>query len=138
MGYRSDVAIGIAFPNREAMIGFLTSIKLKGDVIQPEELAHYKASQDTDTVILHARFSDVKWYDSYPDVQCHHRLINTAQAEDFATAFICIGEESNDVTMDFSSGEGDDDLYSMYGVRRELIAPEDGVALSEFINTNKE
>ena len=138
MGYRSDVAIGMAFDNREALVAFLSSVKLSG-VIQPGELAHYTVTDVTHGVLLHTYFDNVKWYDSYPDVQCHVALLGAASDYGAGTAFIRIGEEMDDTEYEIHGSDSDSalDLYDMFGVTRKIDAPSAGVSISDFINTKE-
>lgn len=134
MGYRSDVAIGIAFKDKEAMVAFLSGIKLKGDVIPQCELDHYKVAYNTEMVLLVARFHDVKWYDSFPDVKCHHDLLGMASEAGCGTAFIRIGEEYNDITVELDGGTDHEfDMWGFFGVSRSIEAP-DGIDFNEYIN----
>ena len=134
MGYYSDVAIGIAFPNKEAATAFLCSVRLNNKM-PPDELAHYKVTIDPDMVVLHARFEEIKWYEAYPHVQCHHGMLGLAGDQDYGTAFVRVGEDYGDIECEIS---GEFDLWEFFGIRREVVSPDDGIALSEFINTTKE
>lgn len=134
MGYRSDVAIGIGFPNKDAMIAFLSGVKLKGDIIPMEDLAHYKVAYNTEMVLLVARFTDVKWYESALDVKCHHDLLGEAGEAGFGTAFIRIGEEYNDITVELDGGTDQEfDMWGYFNVSREVVAPT-GIDFDEYIN----
>lgn len=138
MGYRSDVAIGMSFKNREALVAFLSAVRL-GDAIQSEELDQYKVTDAGELgVLLHTHFLGVKWYDSYPDVKCHHNLLGMAAERGAGTAFIRIGEEYEDITVEIDTAEVDLDLYDFFGVSRQVHHPDDGTAISNFINTIKE
>ena len=135
MGYRSDVAVGVGLPSREAATAFLTTVRLS-NTISPEDLQEYRITVVSDEmVVLHAYFEGVKWYDSYDSVKCHHALLGRAADDGYGTAFIRIGEEYNDVTVDL---DGDFDMWGFFGVHREVVSPRDGTPISEFINTNKE
>lgn len=134
MGYRSDVAIGMSFKNREALVAFLTYVRL-GDKMPPAELEHYSVTDVGEHgVLLHARFQDVKWYESYPDVACHHALLGMARDSGSGTAFVCIGEEYNDITYDIDTADLDLDLYDFFGVVREINCPIGGAQIKDFLN----
>ena len=137
MGYRSDVAIGMSFKNREALVAFLSYVRL-GDAIQSEELDQYKVTDAGEAgVLLHTYFLGVKWYDSYPDVKCHNNLLGMAAERGAGTAFIRIGEEYEDITVEIDTAEVDLDLYDFFGVIRQINYPEDGTAIADFINTKE-
>ena len=138
MGYRSDVAIGMSFKDKGSLAAFLSYVRL-GDKMPPEELAHYTVTDAGEPgVLLHARFLGVKWYESYPDVKCHTNLMSMARDSGAGTAFVSIGEEHNDITVEIDSAEVDLDLYDFFGVIRELNSPVTGTPISEFTNANKE
>ncbi len=140
MGYYSDVAVGVGLPSREAATAFLTTVRLS-NTISLEDLQHYRITVASDEmVVLHAYFERVKWYDSYPDVKCHHELLGLAGEQGYGTAFIRIGEEYNDIAVEIDSGSTDYnfDMWDFFGVNREVVSPRDGTPISEFINTNKE
>ena len=138
MGYRSDGAIGMSFKDKGSLAAFLSYVRL-GDKMPPEELAHYTVTDAGEPgVLLHARFLGVKWYESYPDVKCHTNLMSMARDSGAGTAFVSIGEEHNDITVEIDSAEVDLDLYDFFGVIRELNSPVTGTPISEFTNANKE
>ena len=138
MGYRSDVAIGMSFKDKGSLAAFLSYVRLGGKM-PTEELAHYTVTDAGEPgVLLHARFPGVKWYESYPDVKCHTNLMSMARDSGAGIAFVSIGEEHNDITVEIDSAEVDLDLYDFFGVIRELNSPVTGTPISEFINTNKE
>lgn len=133
MGYRSDVAIGMSFKNREALVAFLSYVRL-GDAIPSEELDQYKVTDAGEAgVLLHAYFLGVKWYDSYPDVKCHNNLLHMAAESGAGTAFVRIGEEYNDIEYNIDMADVDLDLYGFFGVSRQVHHPDDGTAISDYM-----
>ena len=138
MGYRSDVAIGMSFKDKGSLAAFLSYVRLGGKM-PTEELAHYTVTDAGELgVLLHAYFYSVKWYESYPDVKCHTNLMSMARDSGAGTAFVSIGEEPNDITVEIDTAEVDLDLYDFFGVSRQINSPDTGTPISEFINTNKE
>jgi hypothetical protein len=114
MGYRSDVAYKIKFDDEGQWNVFLLEAKSK-----PETRACF---EDEDLTVVHEereiRFSAcaVKWYPDYPDVKCHHILMelcdeyNERQEKNFVDGgttnikepvvsylFRRIGEEEDDI-----------------------------------------
>lgn len=130
MGYRSDVSLGIAFPSREALVAFVTKVKLT-DAMLPTEWQWYNVLEvgDDGAALLYAVFRDVKWYDNYEDVQCHTALLELAADDGLDTAFIRVGEEYGDVCVEIHMNADNIDLYDFFDVRREMIAPEGGEPL---------
>ncbi len=138
MGYRSDVAIGMSFKDKGSLAAFLSYVRL-GDKMPPEELAHYTVTDAGEPgVLLHARFLGVKWYESYPDVKCHINLMSMARDSGAGIAFVSIGEEHNDITVEIDSAEVDLDLYDFFGVIRELNSPVTGTPIKDFLGADKE
>lgn len=138
MGYRSDVAIGMSFKDKESLVAFLSYVRL-GNKMPADQLACYTVTDvGEEGVLLHASFRDVKWYDNYPDVKCHHDLLGMAAESGAGTAFIRIGEEYNDITYEIDTANVDLDLYDFFGVSRQVHHPDDGATISDFINTTKE
>jgi hypothetical protein len=104
MGYRSDVSIAIYGPEH-AMVPFVAAQRMAatsplvtehehvdiygfGMVIGGENLRH---------TIIKTTMENVKWYDSYPDVQAWENLMKDAEANpDLSVEFIRIGEDTED------------------------------------------
>lgn len=138
MGYRSDVAIGMAFANREAVTAFLAEVRLK-NTISSEDLAHYSITEvDDKMTLLHTRFEWVKWYDTYPDVKCHLDMLHMARESGAGTALVRLGENDDDIEQDIDNGYGDYDMWEFYGVRRELHAPDAGTSIKDLLNNTQE
>ena len=99
MGYRSNVALGIAFVNRAAAREFV----LKMQACQPEDmrqaLSEYAVVCDSNAqepVMFLAHFENVKWYPSYPDVIAHDGLRSLAEEAGATTRFVRVGEDIGD------------------------------------------
>ena len=138
MGYRSDVALGMSFKNREALVAFLSAVRL-GEKLLPEELANFTVTDAGEAgVLLHASFVNVKWYESYEDVKRHTNLLGMACESGAGTAFVRVGEDYNDITVEIDTAEVDLDLYDYFGVSRQVSYPDTGIDISDYINTNKE
>ena len=132
MGYRSDVALGVGFKNREALVAFLSAVRL-GDKMPAEHLACYKVTEvSPDMILLHATFMDVKWYDSYSDVQCHNGLLVEAAAHGAATAFVRVGEELDDNEVNIDNDD-DLDMWSFFHISRRLVTPDEGIDISDYM-----
>jgi hypothetical protein len=129
MGYRSTVAYTIRFvvPDDEKTYGqvrdsfytFIAEAKSKDTVAG----AFLDEDLTVDEENLQIRFfaDNVKWYESYPDVQCHECLMGLARewADDndyIGGAFARIGEETND-NVEEVWGQGE---YEWVGVHRSI------------------
>jgi hypothetical protein len=99
MGYRSDVAYVIKFKDiaqRDAFVGLMMA-KNDANITQAiEETEH----DDTEDPIITFKVGDVKWYDSYPDVQVHHQMMRDAtELYEAEWRFVRIGEEQTDIEV---------------------------------------
>jgi hypothetical protein len=115
MGYRSEVAYAISFPDAGKKQAFVAAVKLGADEHQIEALSELDERKDT---LLFGHFCDVKWYDTFEEVQAHHQLMDMV-VEDFKGSyyFVRIGEEYDDV--DVQSG-GDYPPYEYINVHRSI------------------
>lgn len=131
MGYRSNVAYTIRFVheddtnNKQSFYTFLAEAKSNA-----ASAACFGEQGWAEFEIDEARFSinfateDVKWYESYADVQCHEALINLASEwvndEDnnsgIAYKFVRIGEDNEDIEV----REGGDVDYNWAYVNRSI------------------
>jgi hypothetical protein len=113
MGYRSDVAIGIAFKDRETAQRFVATAIVAYPLAQ-EELSYYEVVVHNGFVVLTMYAESIKWYDGFPDVDIHDTMMNLAH-EQFGAAwrFVRIGEDNTD-TVDVTS------LPSDYGLHETL------------------
>jgi hypothetical protein len=142
MGYRSDVALGIAFPNNAALVSFLTAQKLTGtkemqEAIKQFGVTHMSAAYK-EYVVLWVYEEQVKWYPDYPEVMAYNQIIQNAKDLDYSTIEIEIGEETNDIKFEVYQGEKSDSacLYDVFGIQREIVRPESWQDISSFVKEN--
>lgn len=106
MGYRSDVAYVIKFENMDTLNAFKVST-----LFEDKDMRGALDECETDEKRVLIRFSaeSVKWYESYPDVDSHERLISAACDEPFKAGvrFVRIGEDYDDIEV---RDQGDDML----------------------------
>lgn len=116
MGYRSDVGYVIKFPNEDALNAFKVST-----LFEDKELRDALAECETRNLAITFHAESVKWYESYPYVDSHERLLSAACEEPFnaGVRFIRVGEEYDDVEV---RDMGDDrlDAYAYITVHRSL------------------
>jgi hypothetical protein len=132
MGYRSDVAYTIRFKTEEDYHLFVLEAKAN-----PEIAGALDECECNDRRFrIDFRAEDTKWYDSYPDVAMHEKLIDQAQewvdecthreikdggsghdAYRLGYVFVRIGEDDNDVVR----LEGGNNGYDWLSVRREIV-----------------
>lgn len=120
MGYRSDVAYAIQFKDADERATFRDVMLHKNDthITQAlEEVSDYRDGFKDVYIVF--KINDVKWYDSYPDVQAHRRLMEQAcELFDASYRFLSIGEDgAEDYNAD---GPNEDNLYDMIQAVHEL------------------
>jgi hypothetical protein len=74
MGYRSEVAYKIMFYEEAQWNVFILEAKSKPETRACFEDECLTVDYDKRAIMFYA--DDVKWYDSYEDVQCHHDLMH--------------------------------------------------------------
>jgi hypothetical protein len=117
MGYRSDVAYKIKFDDEGQWNVFLLEAKSK-----PETRLCF---EDEDLTVVHDKHEirfvacAVKWYPDYPDVKCHHRLMELCdeyneRGDEYVCAWLFrrIGEEEDDIEHQ-TGGEPDWDWIEL-------------------------
>lgn len=117
MGYRSEVGYVIKFHEKEVYDQFKVQYKLDDtfkECWRDEEAGSLEWNEEG----LHIRFEvhDVKWYDDFPDVQCHRALLDLASEYDekykgVEWRFVRVGEEEGDVVSEV--GGTPDYVYSL-------------------------
>lgn len=142
MGYRSDVALGVAFPNTEALISFVSAQRITGDKHMQEAIKEYKVTHMSsgwgEGVVLWTFFVGVKWYSDYPDVRAHQMIIANATTLEYSTVEIEIGEEVNDAKFEVDYRDKSDGgmLYECFNVRREIEEPDTSEDIASFVKEN--
>jgi hypothetical protein len=129
MGYRSEVAYVIRFNSKADMGVFINVQLVKKDehITQAlKELTQIDTTADEGLLFFYA--DDVKWYDSFPEVQAHTQLYKDAveMFDDACYIFLRCGESVDDVEEE---GEGDDcwDLCDYITISRPTISVDTGI-----------
>lgn len=135
MGYTSDALLAVAFETKE-QLEEVWAIYCLHKFVQEHDLAKAwtrtdKAWTHTDTVYptLWVSVQNVKWYESYEDVQGFEHMHTVAQTfadeRDFKYAWIKyrVGEDINDIEVvdDANSEDLREYLYDHSYIRREII-----------------
>jgi uncharacterized membrane protein YkoI len=115
MGYRSEVAYAVSFPDAEHKGAFVAAIKLGGDQHQIEALSELN---ELDDKVLVGHFCDVKWYESFEEVKSHHELMDMA-VEEFKGSYVFarIGEEYDDVEF---KNDGSNPPFDRIDIHRSI------------------
>jgi hypothetical protein len=132
MGYRSDVVMQITADGRNTRVmrEFIGKIKLAHE----EFLGEWNAEEygwDEDTFVFSV--SDIKWYESYPEVKRVEAIwVMAKEMDGLSGKFVRIGEEYDDIETEVF-GDHYPDVYvnrsfdfdgSMLGERRTADAQE--------------
>ena len=120
MGYRSDVAYKIKFSDEGQWNLFMLEAKSKPETRLCFEDENLTVVHDQQEIRFFA--NDVKWYESYEDVICHHNLLDLCDEynERQEKAFVHT-KEVGSITPPWASylfrrvGESDDDIDDKYG-----------------------
>lgn len=133
MGYRSEVSIAV-YGEYDKMAAFIAAARLTEDfstVWEECEMYPYTvkfSNGDTSKMyMLCASFCDVKWYESYLDVQAWQRFLDrAAKAEEAGVnyEFTRVGEEYTDVVYE-CSGEDVEYFVRPYTQISEDLPPEE-------------
>ena len=99
MGYRSDVAVVIygdhRDPDRYELLKTLMNTTLKDVYTELDSNAEW---HDNPAGVLEFKIDDVKWYESYPDVQRFMDMLDKiGEIAGFNYEFVRVGEEVEDI-----------------------------------------
>lgn len=142
MGYRSDVALGIAFPNKAALTAFASAQLVTGTKEMQEAIKQFGVTHMSggygEHVVLWVSIDDVKWYPEYPRVAAFNQIMQNAKDLEYPTIEIEIGEDIDDIKFEVDDGEKADGgvLYECFNVRREIIQPDTSEDISSFVKEN--
>lgn len=100
MGYRSTVAFIISFEDKEKLENYLAPRMLE-EYIKDSRDDFYRV--DDTSVMYHAE--DVKWYDTYPNVQALTKLYKDTSEAGGAYHFIRVGEEDKDIEEEYEESD---------------------------------
>jgi hypothetical protein len=117
MGYRSDVAYVIKFKSFEDRDNFVTLMLAKNEAPTTQAIEETVHDHSNDPIITFKQ-NDVKWYESYPDVQAHHTLMDEAvELYEAIYRFIALGEDGQE---DYRADDDDGELYDYVSTVHEL------------------
>lgn len=107
MGYRSDVAYAVKFKSFQDRDAYVALQLAKNDAVMTEVIFECEYEYQSEP-LLTFEAADVKWYESYPDVQAHTSIYKDAH-ELFGASyrFGAIGEDGAEQVEE----EGDEYMY---------------------------
>ncbi len=117
MGYRSDVTI-IIYGGTEEVTAFVAGEKLAGKpkgcefhpLDEPADVHYhernvYTYGKDDESTMMEFNWWDVKWYDSYPEVEWWDKLANdfdeTSEGTSLSMEVAIVGESVDDNRTDY-------------------------------------
>jgi hypothetical protein len=119
MGYRSDVAYVIKFDDIQTRDAYVTLMLANEDKLVREAIEECEYNDAHDPIITF-RQDDVKWYDSYADVQAHKFIFTNAyELEMGSYRFIALGEDGAE-TFEAEEIHDGHDLYDYITTRHIL------------------
>ena len=142
MGYRSDVALGIAFPNKAALTAFASAQLLTGTKEMQEAIKQYRVTHMSagygENVVLWVSMEDVKWYPEYSGVTAFNQIMQNARDLEYSTIEIEIGEDVDDIKFEVTDGDKADAscLYDALGISRRITQPDTSEDISSFVKEN--
>jgi len=121
MGYRSEVAYVIKFNDIETRDNFVTLMLAKNDPHTTEAINECEYRYKDDPIITF-NAEDVKWYESFEDVQAHHAMMREAvhiygEEKGGRFRFIAVGEDGAE---NFDEDDSVNDLYEYITTVHEL------------------
>lgn len=132
MGYRSQVGYLIMFTEKEVYDQFKVQYKLDDkfklcweDEQNENEYAPRLWFFD-DAMYIKFEASDVKWYDEYEDVKCHHALLDLADEyydkyNCVSWQFVRVGEEEGDIDSRYGGyGDAPSNMYAVSSIHWEV------------------
>ena len=119
MGYRSDVAYCLSFEDESKRDAFHELVRLRKDEMS-KQLEQYCAIDDAMPWIT-CQIKDVKWYDSFEDVQAHEAMLRLCVECGGAYKFVRIGENYDDVEEREESDTDVEIPWDAFYVERSII-----------------
>jgi hypothetical protein len=128
MGYRSEVAYQIVLKDKKLLNEFIAKIMVLGGFERKalEECEIEVLDNGRKECFINFYANDVKWYESYPDVEGHEKLRELAlewfDHDAVGVNFIRIGEELEDIVEEY---EGELADWTELRVSRSIDVPFD-------------
>jgi predicted DNA-binding antitoxin AbrB/MazE fold protein len=133
MGYRSDVALMAVFSSEEHFEEVMAVYRMDANVQTYDlEKAWRKVVLRDGEIVLIYQGNDVKWYESYEDVQGFEHMATLLEEfweqrqYSYAWANYRIGEEDTDISCDLTSSDDDlgndlrEIIYDGLGIHRSI------------------
>lgn len=123
MGYRSEVAYVIKFDDKQTRDAYVT-LMLAHDNPEVRKAIEECDYDDEHDPVITFRQDDVKWYESYPDVQAHTFVYQNARELDMGSyRFVALGEDGQEDFHEDTLHDGHylgDYIYSVHSLHTEF------------------
>lgn len=94
MGYRSQVYL------KTTTEGYVIMKKMNDSIKEPEnKIFRWAEIHSTETGFYKIHYDDIKWYDSYTQIQNFNKALCELGRQDIPYVFIRIGEETDDIEI---------------------------------------
>lgn len=109
MGYRSEVK-SVIYQTKDKFDKFYEDNKEEIEYFR-EKFGCLSIATKGPYKVLFLDFEEVKWYDSFPEVQSWHNFLAKAEAEGMFYEFVRLGEDDSDVETHYSDYGTKDGSY---------------------------
>lgn len=103
MGYRSEVK-SVIYQTKDKFDKFYADHAEEIDYFM-QEFGCMSVETKGDYKILLLDFDEVKWYDSFPEVQAWRKFLDDAEAAGMFYEFVRLGEDDSDVEVDYGTND---------------------------------
>jgi hypothetical protein len=132
MGYYSEVAFEIAFPDAQTAKEFLAVRRiLNAEEVDELVISTSAGKKGTITAVYHAE--SIKWYDGFPEIRFYQQMLDDAEEAGYGIAFVRIGEEGGDIDNRYV----DTDFYEAFDALHVSVwiegAIDEGDSVQDFL-----
>ena len=120
MGYRSTVAFVISFKTKEQLDNYLAP-RLLDENLKDSRDNFSRISWDDASVLYHVE--DIKWYDTYPEVQALTKLYKDTIEAGGAYRFIRVGEEDKDIEEEYAESDTTEPFWDDFYPVTSIVMP---------------
>ena len=120
MGYRSTVAFVISFKDKETLDNYLAP-RLLDENIKDSRDNFSRITWDDSSVLYHVE--DIKWYDTYPEVQALTKLYKDTIEAGGAYRFIRVGEEDKDIEEEYAESDTTEPFWDDFYPVTSIVMP---------------
>ena len=120
MGYRSTVAFVISFKDKETLDNYLAP-RLLDENIKNDRDNFSRITWDDSSVLYHVE--DIKWYDTYPEVQALTKLYKDTIEAGGAYRFIRVGEEDKDIEEEYAESDTTEPFWDDFYPVTSIVMP---------------